>query len=120
MANELQIYNDPNGIVRWEIPQSIMLALQEEAEFDIEMQEHENNRKLIKEGFLKAAEDYFEKTGIEIKSIELPGIGTITFRAPHIRTTLSQKEVKENYPEVYKQCSKTQNIGRSVVFNFGE
>ena len=119
MANELQIYNDPNGIVRWDIPQSIVLALQEEAEFDIEMQEHENKKKLLKEAFLKAADEYYEKYGIEIKSMELPGL-TITFRAPHMRTTLNSKEVKEKHPKVYKECSKTQTIGRQVVFNFGE
>lgn len=119
MANELQIYNDPNGIVRWEIPQALSLALQEEAQFEIEKQEHENRQKEIKEMFLKAADEYFDKYGVEIKSIELPGL-TVTFRAPHMRTTLNSKEVKENHPKVYKECSRTQNIPRTVVFNFDD
>jgi hypothetical protein len=113
MANEITVYKDPNGIIRYDIPAPIMLRLQNWCKNQILKQEIENEDKELREMFAKV----MEANGIN--SIELEEL-TITFRKPHTRTTIDSKRLKAEKPTIAEEYSKVSTVPGSAVLSRNE
>lgn len=112
VTNELAIYRDPNGIVRWNIPAPIMLRLQNWCRNQIVKQEIENEDKELREMFMKVMDEN------AVTSLELEELGlTITYRKPHQRTTIDSKRLKAERPDVAELYSKVSTVPGSTVFS---
>lgn len=74
---------------------------------DEEKKQAEQKAKELKDAIIKAMEER------QIKSFENDGI-KLTYVAPSTRTTLDSKLVKEKYPEIYDECTKTSQTTASL------
>lgn len=113
MANELAIYNDPNGVTRVVVPAPIALRLQTLKEFQITLQEMQNEEKELKEMFGEVMDKY------GVTSIEVDDV-TITRRKPSTRTSIDSKRLKADRPDIFEEYSKVSNVAGSTLFDYGD
>lgn len=113
MANEIEIYNDSNGITRVEAPVPIVRCVRTLKDFQITLQEMLNEEKELKEW----AYGIMEVNNID--SFEIDGV-TFSRRKAHVRITVDSKRLKAEQPKIYEMYSKASNVSGGTTIDWGE
>lgn len=109
--NDITIYND-NGVQRVQLAPDMARDLRTLQQFQITLQEMKNMEQDIKERVSAVMDEY------NIDSFELDGI-KFTKKKAHTRTTIDSKRLKEEFPEVAKECSKVTQVAGSMTIDYG-
>lgn len=108
--NDVVITNR-NGVIDVQVSEQVAMTIRTLQQVQIQIQELKNKEEEIKELFAAA----MDKTGVS--AVDYDGI-TIQRVAAHTKTTLDNKRLKADYPDLYNEYSKVSTVKASTRITY--